>query len=327
MGSMESLIDSLRPATPSPSKGKSKAPEVQAAASTSDVQSLLPDYLVPHPQKKETVDAASKRADTNLSLIDAKINGVQAQLLEEFKSVRTHLTQLAADAADPPSKATTQLDHSTHTTISRLIMSHNTVVESVRDLSGHIASLTASTTSVNSRLNSLEASLGTVDSIRMPAEKRTRYEDVPISTLVHVPSPMQSELPHVGNPSLAYPSAATMTSYPSGPTPNTQAIPNPPTPSQFVRNSNTSNRRAVRTVQLGPMNWVNYEDEVQALINMIPALRTINKKTIQVNPSTFAHHVRITFGSPADATAFSRIWNASRPHQYSSVSVSFASEN
>lgn len=317
MGSMDSLIDSLRPAsgTPSSSKGKSKAVEVQASASTSDVQAPLPDYLVPPPSKKETVDTASKRADANLSLVDSKIDGVQALLSEEVREIRTHLAQLAADVS---LKAVAHPDHASHTTISNLITSHNKVVETVRDLNGHIASLISSSASVNTRLDSFETALAALDPIRTPAEKRSRYEDVPISTLVPMPPSIHSEVQHVGNFPAPYPNAPTMM-YPS---PNAQAIPNPP--SHGTRSSSNNRHRAV---QLGPMNWVNHRDEVHALLNMVPAFNSVNKRGIQVNPSAFAHYVRITFGSSSDATAFTRIWNTSRPQQFSSVSVSYTSEN
>ena len=316
--SMDSLIDSLRPSTPStsPSKGKTKAVDVvQPAASTSDVHPLLPDYLVPPPPKKETVDAASKRADTNLSLVDSKIDGVQALLTDEVKGIRTQLSQLAADIL---SKTTAHPDHVSHTTISNLITSHNKVVENVRDLNGHIASLVSSTASLNSRFDSIEAALAAAEPIRTPAEKRTRYEDIPISTLVPAPPSLQPDLPHVGNyPAL--PNASALL-YPAQ---NLQSIPNPP--SHATQNRNTNNRQ--RTVQLGPMNWVNCRDEVHALLNMLPAFNAINKRSIQVNPSAFPHYVRIMFGSASDATTFTRIWNTSRPQQFSSVSVSYTSEN
>lgn len=313
-GSMDSLIDSLRPSTPSPSKGKSKAPEVQPVASSSDVTSSLPDYLVPPPQKKETVDAASKRADANLSLIDSKIDGVQALLSEEVKGIRTHLTQLATDLA---AKVMAQPDHATRKTVAQLIQSHNKVVDTVRDLNGCLTSLTASTASVTTRLASLEAAIAHMDPLRMPAEKRGRYDDTPISTLVRIPSPIQPTLPQVGNLPSAYPSAAS-TTYLS---PISQAIPNPPT--QATRNTNNRHR----AVLLGPMNWVNHREEVFNLLSMVPSSNTINKRAIQVSPSPHPNYVRITFGTPSDATSFTRTWKSSKPQEFSMVSVSFTSEN
>lgn len=320
-GSMDSLIDSLRPAsgTPSPSKGKSKAVDAQPTASTSDVQSLLPDYLVPPPSKKETVDTASKRADANLSLVDSKIDGVQAKLSEEVKGIRTHLAQLAADVS---SKIVAQPDSASHTTISNLITSHNKVVETVRDLNGHIASLISSTASVTSRLDSFEAALAALDPIRIPAEKRTRYENIPISTLVPTPPSSHSEVQLVGNLAAPYPNPPTMM-YPS---PIVQAIPNPPSHGNRHRDAGSVVNRH-RSVQLGPMNWVNHREEVHSLLNMVPAFNSINKRTVQVNPSASPHYVRITLGSSSDATAFTRIWNTSRPQQFSSVSVSYTPEN
>ena len=314
-GSMDSLIDhSLRAATPSPSKGKSKIVEPHPAASTLDVQPPLPDYLVPPPSKKETVDAASKRADANLSLMDSKIDGVQALLSEEIKGIRTHLAQLAADLRP---KEAPQQDLGSHSTIANLITSHNKVVETVHDLSGHVASLSASTMATNACLTSLEAAPPVSEPTHVPAEKRLKYDEAPVSTLVPLPPPIHSEMPHAGGFAPAYPTLPTI----AFPAANTQPIPNPPT--QAARN--TKHRQ--RTVQLGPMNWANYRDEVHALLNMVPAFNAINKGAIRVAPSQFAHHARITFGSSSDATTFSRIWNSSRPQQFSMVSVSYVAEN
>ena len=89
--STDSLIDSLiSPSTaPSPVKvGKAKAQDLPVASSSEAVPgSILPDYLQANPGKRESVDAAMRHTDTNLTILASKLNVAQATFSEDINAL------------------------------------------------------------------------------------------------------------------------------------------------------------------------------------------------------------------------------------------------
>ena len=337
--STDSLIDSLVSPAPSPSKsaGKAKAQDTpQPVASGSDPQpgSILPTYLLsnPTPGKRESVESAMKRTDTNFTILASKLDVAQATISDDIKGLQAHLTQFASDYNAPSSVLNSAGDH---TTLSQLISSHNRVVEAVTELKDLTVSLNRNNSSLADRLSSIESAVAVLKQGQnlVPAEKRTRYDNTPTSTLVAT-APAQFEYPQVlspysNNDSPLYTSKA---GFPNAPIPLQNAvppqytghtpIPNAPTPYNNAPNSNRS-----RAILIGPMNWTNPRDDLIALMNMLPTLNSHIKQKFNAAASNNIHFVKIMFGSPQDATAFAHAWSSSRPQQYRSVTAKYVPEN
>jgi hypothetical protein len=366
--STDSLIDSLVSPAPSPTKkGKAKAQDhPQPVASSSDAQpeSILPNYLVPNsnPGKRESVDSAMRRTETNFTILASKLDVAQTTISDDIKGLRAHLTQLASDytASNGPKSS------GDHTTLSELITSHNRVVEAVTELKDLAVSLNANNTALTHRFATVESAVAALQQgpNLVPAEKRARYENMPTSTLVQA-APTHFEYPHIHSPysNDTSPSYTSNAAIPNAPVPLQNAVspqytghaatPNPPTPYNNTPNptvplqnavapqytghaaipnaptpyNNTFNSNRSRAILIGPMNWRNPRDEVVALMNMLPTLNSLVKQNFNVGSTNNIHFVKILFGSPSDATAFARVWSNSRPQQYKGVTAKYVPEN
>ena len=340
--STDSLIDSLiSPSTaPSPVKvGKAKAQDLPAASSLEAMPgSILLDYLQANPGKQESVDAAMRRTDTNLTILASKLDVAQATFSEDINALRAHLTQFASDYATPSNG---------HAALSELITSHNRVVDAVTDLKGLAGSLGVNNATLSQRLTSLESAVVALQQGPglIPAEKRARYENIANSTLVPATTvtSINFEYPHIHSP---FSSDATP-SYPAH-----SGVPNAPAPIQALQNvatahytghvailnapapysnaptpyANTPAHIRSRALQIGPMNWTNPQDEVLTLMTMLPTLKSI-KQNFSVGSTNNPHFVKVLFATPSDATSFVRAWSSSRPQQYKSVTAKYVPEN
>jgi hypothetical protein len=141
-GSMDSLIDSLKSPSPSPSakatrNKKLKAAEVaQSDAPTADdpEPSILPGYLISAGSKRETIMDAMKRTDSNLAILASRIEGTQADILDEMKNLRRELTLVAKDVSSVNAK--TKADTETRSALTKLITSHNELLDSFTEAKG-----------------------------------------------------------------------------------------------------------------------------------------------------------------------------------------------
>ena len=310
--SMDSLIDSLVSPPTSPTKsGKGKAQDPPQPVALSSVPgSILPDYLVsnPAPGKCESVESAMKRTDTNFTILASKLDNAQVTISDDIKGLRAHLTQLLSDFNAPSNASGPSPDH---TTLSQPITSHNHVVEAVMELKDLVASLNANNAALAQRFLAVESAVAALQQGQnlVPAEKRTRYENVQTSTLVPT-APSHFDYPHVLSP---YPNNTSSpyssnSAFPNAPVPlqnaiapqytGHAAIPNAPTPYNPTPVVNRS-----RAILIGPMNWTSPRDDLVTLMNMLPSLNNLVKQNFTVGSSSNIHFVKILFGSASDATS------------------------
>src|ERR1700678_2688327 len=126
-----------------------------------------------------------------------------------------------------------------------------------------------------------------------------------MSTVVPAAPSFQAKAPYIASlvpypPTLAYTGQAMVA---NAPTPATRPASGPSCSS---------------SVRLGPMAWSrdNFRDEVGALFTLVPELNVVNKLAIQINSTNNPQFVKNLFATASDATAFARVWNASKPLQY-----------
>jgi hypothetical protein len=278
------------------------------------------------------MDSAMRRTETNFTILASKLDVAQAGISDDIKGLRAHLTQFASDYNAPSGGLISSGDHAT---LLQLTTSHNRVVEAVMELKGLAVSLNANNTALSQCFASVESAVAVLQQGQslVPAEKRTRYESMPTSTLVPA-APTRFEYPHVHSPysNNDSPLYTSNPAFPNAPVPlqnviapqytSHTAIPNAPTPY-----NNTPNQSRSRAILIGPMNWTKPQDELVALMNMLPALNSLIKQNFNVGSTNNIHFVKVLFGSPQDATAFARAWSNSRPQQYKGVTAKYVPEN